>query len=152
MPLVKRQVCLYFCRHSVLVDALQFIWSLVCFSSSLLIAVLWFLPRTSGCAQVGLEACHALSLLIWDLKVWGPSLSWEAKLTVEMDSPTKQIIHTLCFLLYFSHAKSCEVDWGLTTPLTFVPAAKQSLDKFFGGHVCVDSIANWKGKNLLLEA
>lgn len=152
MPLVKRQVCLYFCRHSVLVDALQFIWSLVCFSSSLLIAVLWFLPRTSECAQVGLEACHALSLLIWDLKVWGPSLSWEAKLTVEMDSPTKRIIHTLCFLLYFSHAKSCEVDWGLTTPLTFVPAAKQSLDKFFGGHVCVDSIAHWKGKNLLLEA
>lgn len=87
-----------------------------------------------------------LSLLIWDLEVWGTSPSWEAGLVVEMEPPSKQIMHTLLFLLPFSHARSCGVDWGLTASLTFVPHVKQSLDKFFSGHVCADSVKHWKGK------
>lgn len=86
-----------------------------------------------------------LSLLIWDLEVWGISPSWEAGLAAEMEPPSKQIMHTLLFLLSFSCARSCGVDWGLRAPLTFVPDVKQSLDKFFG-HVGADSVAHWKGK------
>lgn len=85
-----------------------------------------------------------LSLLIWDLEVWGASSTWEAASAVKTEPPPKQ---TIVFLLSF--AKSCGVDWGLTTSLIFVPAVKHSLEKVLGGHDGADSVAHWKVKVII---
>lgn len=142
----KRWNCLCFLRHLVLFDAFQIMWSLVCFFQ-------WSPCCSALMSSVQIGACTGgtwrlpccLSLLIWDLEVWRTSPSWELGFVLEVEQPSKPIKCSLLFLLSFSCAKSCGMNWGLMTPLPFVPAVKQSLDKFFGSHAGVDSVACWKG-------
>ena len=65
-----------------------------------------------------------LSLLIWDLEVWGTSPSWEAGSAVKMEPPSKQIMRTLLFLLSFGRAKKL---WGglrINNPINFYPSCQ----------------------------